>query len=554
MKMTETTIKTGAARALTLAFALAVAGCGGGGGGGGSSHASSTTPPTPTPLIQPLSAVEARCAAPRPAGTIDPLSGQPYGDKQGTLDTEMSWIASYSNLTYLWYADISAVPVAPYFIGATVPYIQPANNSAGTETVTTNYQVVDAYFNTQRSDAFTASGKPLDQFHFTYVTSVYDALETAGSVAGFGYTAAIVAPTPPRTVVVAYTDPNTPAAQNTLVRGAQFLTANGVDVVNGSDVATLNTALFSPVLGQNYTFTVLDQGASTPRTITMTAVQTTEVPVQNVGTLPGPNSGVGYILFNEHIATAEAGLINAVTTLSQANGGQGITDLVLDLRYNGGGLLDIASELASMISSTSATSTATFELESFNNKNPFDFTTAEATTPFWQTSQGFSVPEGQTLPHLNLTRVYVLAGSGTCSASEAVINGLRGIGVEVVLIGGTTCGKPYGFYPQDNCSTTYFTIQFAGVNNVGFGGYADGFIPGGSGASANNLPGCVVPDDFTKQLGDPTELRLAAALSYRSSQTCPAEPPSSIKGRRDAQLVRPQLLENRIVLRHRRAE
>jgi carboxyl-terminal processing protease len=93
------------------------------------------------------------------------------------------------------------------------------------------------------------------------------------------------------------------------------------------------------------------------------------------------------------------------------------------------------------------------------------------------------------------------------------------------------------------------------VNNVGFGGYADGFIPGGTGSTANNLPGCVVPDDFTKQLGDPTELRLAAALQFRSSFTCPAEPPSSIKGRRvnDATLVRPQLFENRIVLRHKPA-
>jgi carboxyl-terminal processing protease len=449
MTIPETTLARSAFRLCPIVLVMALASCGGG-GGGGSSSTPAATPPTPTPLIQPLSAVEARCAAPRPAGTVDPLSGQPYNDKQGTLDTEMSWIASYSNFTYLWYQDIKPVATAPYVIGATVPYIQPANNAAGTETVTTNYQVVDAYFNTQRSDAFTASGKPLDQFHFTYVTSVYDALETAGSVAGFGYTAAIISATPPRTVVVAYTEPNTIAVQDGLGRGAQFLTADGVDVVNGSDITTLNTALFSPVLGQTYTFSVLDQGATTPRTITMMAQQTIETPVQNVGVLPAPYGQVGYILFNEHIATAEAGLINAVTTLSQANGGQGITDLVLDMRYNGGGLLDIASELASMISSSATTSNATFEQESFNDKNPFDFTTAETTTPFWQESLGFSVPEGQTLPHLNLIRVFVLAGSGTCSASEAVINGLRGVGVEVILIGGTTCGKPYGFYPQDN--------------------------------------------------------------------------------------------------------
>ena len=57
------------------------------------------------------------------------------------------------------------------------------------------------------------------------------------------------------------------------------------------------------------------------------------------------------------------------------------------------------------------------------------------------------------------------------------MNGLRGVGVEVIQIGSTTCGKPYGFYPTDNCGTTYFTIQFKGVNDAGFGDYSDGFSP-----------------------------------------------------------------------------
>ena len=102
---------------------------------------------------------------------------------------------------------------------------------------------------------------------------------------------------------------------------------------------------------------------------------------------------------------------------------------------------------------------------------------AEKITPFHSTAQGFSLPDGQALPTLNLSRVYVLVGSGTCSASEAIVNGLRGVGVTVNLIGATTCGKPYGFYPTDNCDTTYFAIQFQGVNQLGQGDYADGFAP-----------------------------------------------------------------------------
>ena len=107
------------------------------------------------------------------------------------------------------------------------------------------------------------------------------------------------------------------------------------------------------------------------------------------------------------------------------------------------------------------------------------------------------------------------------------MNGLRGVGVEVIQIGSTTCGKPYGFYPTDNCGSTYFTIQFQGVNELGFGDYPDGFAPENTGLSGGNfvgvsVPGCSVGDDFSKALGDPTENRLAAALQYREDGSCPA--------------------------------
>jgi hypothetical protein len=115
----------------------------------------------------------------------------------------------------------------------------------------------------------------------------------------------------------------------------------------------------------------------------------------------------------------------------------------------------------------------------------------------------------------------VLTGKSTCSASESIINSLRGVDVKVIQIGATTCGKPYGFYPQDNCGTTYFTIQFEGVNAKNFGDYADGFSPAST-DSGSNVTGCAVADDFTHPLGNPAEARLAAALQYINSGTCPA--------------------------------
>ena len=148
---------------------------------------------------------------------------------------------------------------------------------------------------------------------------------------------------------------------------------------------------------------------------------------------------------------------------------------MLDLRYNGGGCLYIASEVAYMIAGSAPTAGQDFERLQFNDKHrSINPVTGSALTPmpFFNGSS-----TGQALPTLNLPRVFVLTGSMTCSASESIINGLRGVNVQVIQIGSTTCGKPYGFYPDDNCGTTYFTIQFQGVNDAGFGSYGDGFTP-----------------------------------------------------------------------------
>jgi carboxyl-terminal processing protease len=245
------------------------------------------------------------------------------------------------------------------------------------------------------------------------------------------------------------------------------------------------------------------------RTVVLRSAQITKVPVQNVQTLQTATGKVGYLLFNDHVATSEVQLMNAISQLKA----DGVQDLVLDIRYNGGGLLDIASELAYMVAGPARTTGAVFERLQFNRKNPFQLTDADTVTPFHPASLGFSARAGQALPQLGLSRVTVLTGGGTCSASESIINGLRGVNVQVNAIGNTTCGKPYGFIPRDNCGTTYFAIQFKGVNNQDFGDYADGMAPT-----------CSVADDFSRPLGDPAEGRLAAALSYRVTGICPPAP------------------------------
>jgi len=463
--------------------------------------------------IQPESTYANRCAAPRSG--IDPATNKAYPDVAGSVLDEEHWIQSWTNDLYLWYREVPDPDVK-------------------------SFATALDYFDVMKTDAITASGKPKDQFHFTYTTADWEALSRSGVEASYGLQWALLATRPPRELVVAFVEPGSPAAAAGLDRGAEVQSIDGVDLVNGSDINTLNNGIAPASVNETHTFVVVDRGSTTPRTVTLTSASITSVPVQNVHTLPAPNDKVGYLLFNDHIATAEKGLFDAVTQLRNAE----ITDLVLDIRYNGGGYLDIAAQLAYMIAGPTRTTGKVFERESFNDKHqtvdPFSGQPLEPSI-FLDQTVGFSLPPGQALPHLDLTRVFVLTGSGTCSASEAVMNGLAGVGVQVIQIGTTTCGKPYGFFPADNCGTTYFSIQFQGVNDQNFGDYADGFTPGG----VNK--GCLVADDFAHPLGDPAEGRLAAALAYRTNQACPSAP--TLATRADAVIPKSVWRQNRIIHR-----
>ncbi|MDZ7643430.1 MAG: S41 family peptidase [Woeseiaceae bacterium] len=470
---------------------LLLAGCGGGGGGssiagnGGNGNGSSWTPG----VFLDASTFRNMCENPR---------GGSWPDIQGTTTDENNFLRSYSNDTYLWYDEIVDRDPSLY---ATLEY-----------------------FDLLKTEATTASGADKDRFHFTYPTDEWIALSQSGASAGYGVQFAVLEDEPPRSVLVAYTDPGTPATGANLVRGAAILEVDGADMVSGNDVATLNNGLFPAGAGETHDFRVRDPDG-TERDITLTSQIITSTPVQNVKTLQTANGPVGYLLFNDHIAPAEPLLVDAIEQLEQDN----ITDLVIDIRYNGGGYLYIASELAYMIAGANATGGATFEELSFNDKHPStDPVTGDPLQPmpFFNTSDA-----GQPLPTLDLARVFVLTGPGTCSASESIINGLRGIDVEVIQIGSTTCGKPYGFYPTDNCGTTYFTIQFRGENDKGFGDYADGFSPQNApGPQTTPIPGCQVADDFSRPLGDPAEQRLAAALDYIGGAGCPAPTSVNVPG------------------------
>ncbi|MDN2698624.1 S41 family peptidase [Janthinobacterium sp. SUN073] len=458
------------ARPVVLSIALLLSACGGGGGGSDSAAIVPPVTPTDPAALVAASTVANRCEAPRSGSSID---------KPGTLLDELTWVRSWIDETYLWYRE---VPTSYQPQSFTTPI---------------------AYFDVLKTTATTASGKPKDQFHFTTPTAEWEKAQN-GIELGYGMLLALTRNTPPRKAVISIVEPGSPAALAGLQRGDLLQTIDGVDFVNAADAASvkiINTGLFPEAQG---THALSFSRDGTVRNATLQAVEVSTSAVQNERIIDTPTGKVGYLTFNTHNNVAERQLVESMRRFQAA----GISDLVLDVRYNGGGYLDVASELAYMIAGPQVTTGKTFEQVLFNDK-----TRPKAPVPFHAQSQGFPgpnpLPKGTPLPSLGLTRVTLLTTGNTCSASEAIINGLRGVNVQVNLIGGTTCGKPYGFYPAPNCGTTYFAVQFQGVNAKGFGDFADGMAPT-----------CDVTDDYQHQLGDAAEGMLAAALRYRSSGSC----------------------------------
>lgn len=395
----------------------------------------------------------------------------------GIYADENNWLRSWSHETYLWYDEI--IDQDPACCSTPV------------------------YFDLMKTFETNASGAPKDRFHFTVPTAEFLANRQSIDI-GYGAEFVLLRAAPPRDVRIAYTEPGSPATAPgvNLSRGARILEVDGEAILDSNNLDVLNNGLFPNTVGESHTFTVLDLGSQTPRTVTMTSVAITSHPVQNVKILPTPSGDrVGYMLFNAHNAPAAQAIVEAGKHLKNA----GINDLIVDLRYNSGGLVYVAQILSSMVAGAEKEGLVFEEFET-NGKIPSES---------WEFTFEFAADDiigdtGLTVPSLGLPRLFVLTSPRTCSASESVINSLLGIDIDVIRIGSATCGKPYGFTPAENCGTVYNSIQFRGVNAKGEADFEDGFTPH-----------CQVAEDFNHQLGDPEEILLRTALSYRVNGACP---------------------------------
>jgi len=210
---------------------------------------------------------------------------------------------------------------------------------------------------------------------------------------------------------------------------------------------------------------------------------------------------VGYLVFDSFLETSLAELNEVFAEFKK----EGISELVLDLRYNEGGDIDATLYLGSLISGA-ITEGKVFAKVLYNNKySDLDYEMYFGIDPL-QTSSG---EQYLLKPYaLDLKRLVVITTDSTASASELLINGLKPF-IEVIQVGSATYGKPVGSQPIGFGDSLISLINFRMINAEGEGNYFKGF-----------QPTCPAVDDLTRPLGDPKEASLKEALYYLKCGEC----------------------------------
>ncbi len=346
------------------------------------------------------------------------------------------------------------------------------------------YATVDAYLNALRYANYPGARGPLDPWSYVQDSASYNQFFAEGRSTGYGFSVnGIEAQLP---LKVRYVEPLSPAGAR-LVRGDVIKAINGIpDATLVAQFAASNTAILNGSAGQQITLDIERNG--TPQRVTLTAADYPLTPVPASATLTAGTAKVGYIVLKDFIVQAEPELSARLSAIKAA----GATDLIIDLRYNGGGRISTANLFASEVVGPRGTFT-TLQYNSKQQASNRSFTLAASSAP------GV------------FNRVVVLTGPRSCSASELLINGLRPYAQQVSTIGATSCGKPYGFNPVDSCGNTFSIVNFKAVNAQGLGDYEAGIAPT-----------CAVAEDFSGAFGDPAEKLTAAALGYLQTGSCPA--------------------------------
>lgn len=422
----------------------------------------------------------------------------------------MSWI-SRRRLPLVFALVVASGTAAP----AVAQWSPPSNCSVVSQNLFVREVLTDLYYwNTylpplnpagfSSPDAYLEAVKyrSLDQtFSYVGYRASTDAFYSSSQYIGLGYSA-ILGETDYR---VSQVFPESPASDAGMARGDRIVAVGGVPIEVLVASGQLGNAIGPSTEGYTVTMTFEHpdgsrvEAAMTKRPVTMPTVMTTQV-------FDVEGRRVGYVFFRNFVEPSIEALDAAFAALREAR----VQELVLDLRYNGGGLVSVAQHLASLIGGT-RTSGQVLSEYFHNEQNAF----RNRILRFEDKEQA-----------LTLDRLVVVTTRGTASASELVINALRPH-MPVVIVGDTTYGKPVGQYGINFCDRVLFPVSFTLRNAAQEGDYFGGMAPS-----------CLAGDDLDRQIGDPEEASLREALRYIRTGECDAPVPVTAEARRAKKILR----------------
>ncbi len=341
------------------------------------------------------------------------------------------------------------------------------------------------------------SGAVLDRYSFAIPQTEWEST-ASGSNLGFGFRRGYASETDQRVV---YVYKNSPIGRAGVQRGWQIVSVNGVE-------ATLaNEDAFYAALNNNATSTfVFKDNAGVQRTMTLAKSSYSANFVQKDTVVTSRNRKIGYIALSSFLgdndgADTKAELDAAIANLKAT----GITDLVIDLRYNGGGYVSVSEYFANLVAPANA-----------KGKTMYKYVYNDLLTQYYESiGESTETKFNTQSANFNLSRIVFIVSEETASASELLINNLKPY-VDVKLVGTTTYGKPVGFpgllieMSKTDVTQNYyvFPIAFKTVNANSQSDYFDGMTPDITQA-----------DDFTHDWADPNEGCFGAAVQYLTTGT-----------------------------------
>jgi hypothetical protein len=239
--------------------------------------------------------------------------------------------------------------------------------------------------------------------------------------------------------------------------------------------------------------------AAGTRVVTVTKAEYSITPVSSrygARIIDDGGKRVGYVNMRTFISTADPALRQAFASFRA----QGITEVIVDLRYNGGGLTSIAEVMGDLLGGNRSTSDVfshtTFRPEKASNNETRNFR-----------------PQSQSI---SSTKIAFIGTTSSASASELVINSfIPYLRSNAALIGTNTYGKPVGQIALDRsqCDDRLRVIAFKTENAQRQGEYYDGL-------ASKVEASCQAADDLTRQLGDPQEASTRQALDFLAGRSC----------------------------------